>query len=331
MKDNFKTILITALCIISFVLAPFSEIQAEAKSEKEKIIELTNLVRPYDLLWKESQETEIGVVLANTKPKVERETLSPDKIAYNEYRLSDFEKTSKNLFGKVIELDIAKKRNNQYPVMYYNSKNKTIYMPLDYDPGDIMAFTKHREVKKTNDGFEVTHYDVKYHWAETNRRPNRLTKIKIKPSNSSKYGYIITEIEREDFDSSRLNLSKKTIDEQMKQIKKWYGKPTKADKKEGFEKDGVKYSLLYHDGNLVFVLKNDGKKLFRYYYKYGVLIHAIESTVKENKTLKEYKAYFKDDLYYINKHNIFGSPDLIEDLIELVKQADQTLEILATR
>lgn len=331
MKRNYRRISIAVLCILSFVLAPFGAIKAEAKSEREKVVELANKVRPYDLLWKDRDEIEVAVVLANTKPKVAREALSPEPTVYNEYRLSDFEKTSKALFGKVIETNFESKKNEKYAKIYYNSKTKTIYAPLSYDPGDWIAFTKHREVKATKDGFEVINYDVNYHWMEIDRRPNQLTKIRIKPSGSSKYGYIITGIERADFSSSKLNLSKKAVDNQLKLIKKWYAKPTAADRKEGYEKDGMKYSTLYHDDNLVFVMKNDGHSVFRYYYKYGVLIHAIESTVKGNKTLKKYEAEFKNGFYYINRNNMFDAPEYIEDLMELIEEADYAFEVGVSR
>lgn len=327
MKSNDIGRRLTAvLSVIGFVLVLFGGIRAEAKSEREKVVELAAMVRPYDLYEVHDDEVEIAVVLANTKPKIARKADSPYKTIYNEYRLEDFQKTSKRIFGKVIELKIATKKNVRSPVMYYNSENRTIYLPLFYDPGDTVIFTKHREVKTKDGSFEVSNYDVTYHWSGVDRRPTKVTKIKIKPS--PKYGYIITSIKREELPLSKMDLSKKAVDKQIKQIKEWYNKPTSADRKEGYERDKIKYSMLYHDDNLVFVVKNDGDKVFRYYYKYGVLIHAIESTAKGNKTLKTYEAYFKNGDYYINNHNVFRSPDWIEELTELIKDADQTFEIL---
>ena len=327
-----KRTVLTALCIISLLIAPFGAVKAEAKSEREKVVELAAMVRPYPSYQEGINSLKVAVVLANTKPKVEREAESPDKTVYNEYSLSDFEKNSKNIFGKVIDLDIPKKKNNNDPEIYYNAKNKTIYMPLFYDAGDSVEFTKHIEVKRVDGGFEVSHYDTLYHWGTIDRRANNLTKIQIKSDKSSKYGYIIQDIEFKDLPASKMDLSKKAVDKQVKDIKKWwYGKPTSANRKEEYKSDGINYSMLYHNDNLVFILKNDGKKLFRYYYKYGVLIHAIESTVKGNKTIKEYEAYFKNGDYYINKHNLSKASDMMEELIELVKEADQVLEILVNR
>ena len=328
-KLFFGKILTCLLISIICLLISFLSVKADTKREDEKMLALSKAV----VLCKDSDLKKdnmlLKVVLLNTKPKVKRET-SSEQTNYNEYRYSDFVKTSKKLFGKVIPLNVTNKRNKKTPTIYYDKETEIIYEPLCYDLciWDDARFVKYRKIESLGKNkFIVHNYAIRYPDAQPDKIPTENIKVYLKTDRSSKNGYIVTDIQIEYLKPSAFKLGKKDVAKQIKDIKNWYYKSGSSDKKETYEVGKFHFSYLIHDNNLVFIVQNYGDSTMRFYYKYGVLIKYIETGNEDNKIKQEYNIYYKNNDVYMNDKKVESEDDM-KFLNPIIDDSDNALGLV---